>query len=137
MSPSGHVIQLHRPAFRNNGMDFTVRCPTIRFNPGNRLIRHMPRHRDLESGFKSLRRKYGAEYDVVKQAIWAAYNCKRIKNLKILANMLPSPLDGGDRCPGGVLIFSTKWIFVEQDVTYWHNSGRAMFFKGLQAAALV
>src|SRR4051812_4671236 len=54
---SGHLIEIHRPGFRNHGMDFTVRCPSIRFNPGNAAIRHMPRHEDLDAAFLSLKRK--------------------------------------------------------------------------------
>jgi len=26
-----------------------------------------------------------------------------------------------------------KWLFIEQDVTYWHFSGRNMLYRGLKS----
>lgn len=136
-APSGHHIELHRPAFRNNGMDFTVRCPTIKFNPGNRLVRHMPRHGDLVDAFRSFRRKYGSEYPAIQEAIESVYKCNKLPNLKRFSLFVSAPLSGGDRCPADVALLATKWLFVEQDVTYWNNSGRRMFYEELQAQQLI
>jgi hypothetical protein len=33
--------------------------------------------------------------------------------------------------PVDMLLFIIKWLFIEQDVTYWNYSGRAMFMSGV------
>ena len=30
------------------------------------------------------------------------------------------------------ILKTIKWLFIEQDITYWSFSGRAMLFNGLQ-----
>jgi hypothetical protein len=40
-------------------------------------------------------------------------------------------------CPADVAVLVAKWLFVEQDVTYWHNSGRAMTYEYLQDEGVV
>lgn len=130
---SGHTIELHRPANRNNGMDFTVRCPTITFNYENRLWRHVPRHEDLVTALQGIRRRHPAVFGLVRDAIGAIYRCQRVRGWRNLALLSSEPMGANQTvCPADVAVLVAKWLFVEQDVTYWHNSGRAMTYEYLQ-----
>lgn len=129
---SGHLVELHRPANRNNGMDFTVRCPTVTFNYENRLWRHVPRHEDLVTALKGIRRRHPADYQLVREAIRATYDCRVVRGWRTLARLNSEPMGiGGTPCPADLAVLVAKWLFVEQDVTYWHNSGRAMTYQYL------
>lgn len=137
-SLSGHVVELHRPANRNNGMDFTVRCPTITFNCENRIWRHVPRHKDLVAALQSIRRRHPAEYGLVRNAIEATYNCRNVTGWRRLVPLTSEPMGIGQTvCPADLAVLAAKWLFVEQDVTYWHNSGRAMTYGYLRAEGVV
>jgi hypothetical protein len=137
-SPSGHTIELHRPAYLNKGIDFTVRCQSVVFNDGQTRWKHVPRHRDLTAALASLKALYPRKYRRVRDSLLAAYNCKRTLGLSEISDMYSAPIiDGGKGCPADVAILVAKWLFAEQDVTYWHNSGRGMLFTSLESAGLV
>ena len=40
--------------------------------------------------------------------------------------------DFSNRTHGGKLTAVAKWLFIEQDITYWAMSGRAMLKEGLE-----
>jgi hypothetical protein len=137
-SDSGHIIQLHRPAFLNKGIDFTVRCMSIRFNPGKTRWRHVPKHDDLADILTGLQRARPRLYRQVQAAIICAFQCRPIEGLDRLALLTAPPLvPGHPGCPADVAVLVAKWLFAEQDLTYWNYSGRTMLFQKLRNAGLV
>ena len=133
-SLSGHSVELHRPAYLNNGMDFTVQCPSIVFAATiQKRWRCVPRHDHLSTIFSSLRRKYPRKYEDVQRALENAYLCKHLGDLKTISQLVSKPLVPNEAgCPADLAVLIARWLFVEQDVTYWHCSGRAMLFGKLQ-----
>ncbi len=137
-SPSGHTIELHRPAFLNKGIDFTVRCLSIVFNDKNPHWRHVPTHADVVEVLTSLKANYPGRYGEVSASLNRVYGCKGRVNLKAITELIAEPaIAGADGCPADAAVLVAKWLFAEQDLTYWNNSGRAMFFNKLRAEGLM
>lgn len=137
-SHSGHVIELHRPAFLNKGIDFTVRCQTVCFNPGKTRWKHVPKHDDLIEILRGIKTSRPRLYRGVKESLQRVYECKRVQNYSDLEKFMSPPLvNGAMGCPGDVAVLVAKWLFAEQDITYWNYSGRAMLYSKLRAEELV
>jgi hypothetical protein len=116
-----HDIYLSRPAQFNNGFDFTLNVSNINFNPSGRATTR-PTHQNI---LDDLELKKNAEinlYNKLKIQIDNIYNCEEPTQTKF------------DFCIGldsEILLECVKWLFIEQDVTYWNYSGRAMFYGGI------
>jgi hypothetical protein len=137
-SPSGHTIELHRPAFLNKGIDFTVRCLSVVFNGKNPHWRHVPTHDDLIEVLASLKAEYPRRYRDVSASLTRVYHCQGRVNLKAIADISAEPaVPRAEGCPADVAVLIAKWLFAEQDLTYWNNSGRAMLFNKLRVEGLV
>jgi hypothetical protein len=137
-SPSGHTIELHRPAFLNKGIDFTVRCLSIVFNGKNAHWRHVPTHDDLVQILSSIKDKHPERYPDVSGSLRRVYNCLGRVNLRAIADIGAEPVAAGaEGCPADLAVLLAKWLFAEQDLTYWNNSGRAMLFNKLRLEELV
>jgi hypothetical protein len=132
-SPSGHTIELHRPAFLNKGIDFTVRCLSIVFNDKNPHWRHVPTHSDLIEALGSLKSRFPGRYSDVSASLNRVYRCQGRVNLGAIADLEAEPsVIGAMGCPADAAVLVAKWLFAEQDLTYWNNSGRAMLFNKLR-----
>lgn len=130
----GYWVELHRPAFLNKGIDFTVRIPGVQFNESKaKHWRHVPRHKDIASILRALKSKHGtAKYAMISKAISDIYKCqdrKRLPNMRVEYLSQSLHVD--------VALLSLKWLFIEQDLTYWNFSGRAKLFEELQKQGLV
>ena len=90
------------------------------------------------SALLSIRRRHARQYPVVREALHATYLCRRVHGWRVLAQLASDPLGiGQTSCPADVAVRVAKWLFAEQDVTYWHNSGRAMLFDYIRDEGLV
>jgi hypothetical protein len=133
----GHIIELHRPAFLNKGIDFTVRCLSIVFNTKNPHWRHVPTHDDLIGILHSLQQVAPTRYGDVMASLNRVYRCQGRVNLKLIADIRAQPrVAGATGCPADAAVLVAKWLFAEQDLTYWNNSGRAMLFNKLRSEGL-
>lgn len=138
LSKSGHVVELHRPAYLNKGIDFTVRCPTVVFNNGRTMWKHVPRHDDLLAILQSLKNRYPQRYPEIRRFLRLAFECKSIRGLSAISHLTSEPIvEEYEGCPADLIVLVAKWLFVEQDITYWNNSGRRMLFKHLINEALI
>lgn len=130
---SGHRVELHRPANLNKGIDFTVRVPGIKFNhSGNSFWWHIPRHDDIAEALKLTKKQHGqAHYNKIKSCINLIYQSKDFNypNIFVRIHSQDIYID--------VILLSLKWLFIEQDLTYWNHSGRAMLFQKLKDSGLV
>jgi hypothetical protein len=121
----GNRIYLRRPAPLNKGVDFEVHVENTNFGISRRTTR--PSH---DSILADLRNKYDenhSEYENVRILIERLYLCEPINNEEYLA------LHFNSGHPIELILKSIKWLFIEQDVTYWNWSGRAMLYSGLIA----
>jgi hypothetical protein len=119
----GSRIFLKRPASLNKGMDFSVHYEEIRFR--NRGLVDMPSHSNIFDDLSLKKLSNSLMYKKASNIIQRIYNCEDI-SLGEFGNLqfeVGYPVDG--------ILMSIKWLFIEQDVTYWNWSGRAMLFNGL------
>jgi len=130
------IIYLQRPAYLNKGFDFTVnvknynfKAPTRR-NP-NRLT-HTPRHDSIFYPLNLIKSANIIDFNLIQIAIDEIYYCKD-PSILLQQNQF-QPLN--DKYIDGVeyetLLKVIKWLFIEQDITYWSFTGRKMFYNGLR-----
>jgi hypothetical protein len=124
-------IYLRRPAPRNNGIDFTVKSDGYRFPVGKRRM-HNPSHDNIFSMLQSKRVDNMLQYDNQVKPLIA-----RIYNVEPLMEHDYRILGFSDEAYSIELILKLlKWLFAEQDATYWNHSGRNMLFRWLQQGGL-
>ena len=61
----------------------------------------------------------------LKALIMKIYNCEEPKEEEIEACHFTEGLSLD------LLLYTIKWLFIEQDMTYWNQSGREMNYNGL------
>lgn len=120
----GRRIFLKRPARLNKGMDFEINVENTYF--GTKRKTTMPSHEDVLNDLIKKRSENPVDFGKVNNLIDILYKTNAIKDheLKLLY------FDTGYTIE--MLLKTIKWIFIEQDITYWNWSGRAMFYSALQ-----
>lgn len=116
-----HEVFLSRPAQFNNGFDFTLNVSNINFNPIGRATTR-PTHQNIYDNLLQKKVENLELYNELKAEIDRIYNCQTPTNTIFSFNT------GQD---SEILLECIKWLFIEQDVTYWNYSGRAMFYSGI------
>jgi hypothetical protein len=113
-----------------------VSIPTANylFKKTNRY--HTPSHDDIILALTYSQANYPTQYQSVKQHLHDAYNCI---NASFASG---SPLGyfsdyNNNLHPIEIIILASKWLFIEQDITYWNWSGRAMLWNELVKKNLV
>lgn len=112
------LIYLTRPTRLNKGADFVICCEGFtKFKNGND---RPPSHQDLVAEMKALVKKSPEHLAEMLNALKRIWNCESSK--AVLSEL---KLFRGDAKAERVLLLA-KWFFIEQDVTYWTESGRHM-----------
>ena len=126
---NGKKIYLHRPAFKNKGMDFEVRVEDYQFRygkNGNVLSSgNRPRHSEIWDDVREKIDENPEDSMKLKTLISKVYNCEGPSDEEIEACHFTKGL------PLDLLLYTIKWLFIEQDMTYWNQSGREMNYKAL------
>lgn len=122
---NGKRIYIERPAQLNKGCDFVVFVEDlILYKNGNDKP---PKHDDV---LNDLRAKKGTltivQYEQLKCAIESIYNLEQYNNTIQYTQTLPTV--GWDY---EVLLKLLRWLFIEQDVTYWSGNGREMLYSAI------
>lgn len=117
-----HEVYLRRPAQFNNGFDFTLNVSNLNFNPSGRATTR-PTHGNIID-----------DLILKKNADVGLYNEFKVQIDKIYSCINPEKVDFdfGVGIDSEILLECIKWLFVEQDVTYWNYSGREMFYNGIE-----
>ena len=125
-----HQIYLQRPAQFNNGFDFTLNVSGLNFNAksyneeGNlKRSTTRPSHAHIYTDLRDKKDEDLGLYRELLTQITRIYNCQEPTKTKFSFNC------GHD---SEIVLECIKWLFVEQDITYWHYSGRAMFYNGIK-----
>lgn len=114
----GSLIYLTRPTRLNKGADFVIHCQNFRkFKNGNDKP---PSHDDLADEMKALVALSDGHKKEILAALRRIWDCENSK--KVLGEL---KLFKGNAKAERVLLLA-KWFFIEQDVTYWTESGRHM-----------
>ncbi len=116
-----HEVYLSRPAQFNNGFDFTLNVSNINFNPNGRATTR-PTHQNIYDDLILKKETNPNLYFDLRTQIDKIYKCEEPTQTKF---------DFGVGLNSEILLECIKWLFIEQDVTYWNYSGRAMFYGGI------
>lgn len=117
----GHEIYLQRPAQFNNGFDFTLHVSGINFNPGGRSTSR-PKHQDIYDDLRLKKQENFQLYQQLMNEIRLLFDCQPL-------TIVSQALNFNRGLPSLILLECIKWLFIEQDVTYWNYSGRGMLFN--------
>jgi len=113
----GSWVYLTRPTRLNKGADFVICCEHFtKFKNGNDKP---PSHNDLLLEFCQLGQPAAQLKELLAalRRIWDCENSKQVlESLKLFK--------GNAKAERALLL--AKWFFIEQDVTYWTESGRHM-----------
>ncbi|MGE4311436.1 hypothetical protein [Desulfovibrio sp.] len=118
----GEQVLLRRPAPLNKGMDFIVCASRSRFLLGRRMMFN-PSHNNIYEDLLAKQRENPQNMNIILSIITDIYNCQRVDWVA-----LPTFMSGHDI---ELVLKLIKWLFIEQDVTYWNWSGRNMFYTGI------
>lgn len=130
-----YLIVLKRPARLNKGFDFTVNVNNFYFKGNSRRRHKNPSHDDIITILTQVKNQIGSRYNVIKQIIKQMFYLEEF-DLSPTGNIFFQDAEGTDR-PIAIILLAIRWLFIEQDVTYWNTSGRAMLMHSLIENGLV
>lgn len=126
---NGKKIYLHRPAYKNKGMDFEVRVEDYQFRYGKygNVISsgNRPSHSEIWNDVHEKVVENPGDGQKLKELITDIYNCEEPNEALMDSCHFTTGL------PLDLLLYTIKWLFIEQDMTYWNQSGREMNYNGL------
>ena len=121
----GRGVFLTRPAWLNKGFDFEIRVQDMKFPGGKGKSTDRPNHATIFEDLKLKRTADRAAYAALFRLIERIYLCEELTREDYEQLTFNSGL------PVDMILAVIKWFFIEQDVTYWNYSGRAMFMSGV------
>lgn len=122
---NGCHVFLSRPANFNNGFDFTLNVSNTNFNhyiAGKRASTR-PTHGNIIDDLTAKKIENPLLFSELIEQVDLIFECKTPTKLIFAFNTGHST---------ELLLECIKWLFVEQDVTYWNYSGRAMFYESIK-----
>jgi hypothetical protein len=120
---NGRKVYLLRPTWLNKGLDFQINLEGFKSKS-----QEAPKHADLLGDLEDKSHESPEKYKQLRKAIDEVYGCtepdealKKYPNLHFKSGL---PVDA--------VLKLLKWLFIEQDLTYWNNSGRRMFMNAIK-----
>lgn len=128
----GNIVYLLRPTWLNKGFDFMVNVEGFRSRTrtAKGQSKEMPSHKDV---IHDLSQKVVNKPERARlwfDAICAVYDCEEPSAVIARCRDIGSEYEDG-LAPDEVL-YIVKWLFIEQDITYWARTGRDMFMAALE-----
>ena len=125
----GSKIYIKRPAHLNKGMDFQVCAENfLKFKNGKDKA---PSHNDILADLKGKKLESVKKFQQLMDLIKKVFNCEEPDD--ILTNISLTFKTGASV---EFLLKVLKWLFIEQDMTYWNYDGREMFKRSIEKMAL-
>ena len=129
LSDGSHIL-LRRPTWLNKGMDFTVNSDRYSFLAEKNHISN-PSHANIVEMLAAKRAENPTVYESrVRPLITRIFNVEPIPE-----NEFAFPEFTTGEYPNysvELILKLLKWLFAEQDVTYWNASGRYKLFEHLR-----
>ena len=120
----GSRIYLTRPTRLNKGMDFVIYCEN--FTKWKKGTNRPPSHGDLIGELQAICGRSPKHCRELRRALGRIWNCdapdKVVAGLRLLRNDLQTERS----------LKVARWMFIEQDLTYWTESGRWMLRGGIE-----
>jgi len=123
----GTRVVLHRPTSLNKGFDFEIRVEGFNFARASNRSTSRPSHSDVLEDLQIKKQISPVEFARLLKCIEMVYSCQELS---------ASDYDTIHFTVGyhvDMILFVLKWMFIEQDVTYWNYSGRAKLMSGIRA----
>jgi len=112
----GRRVFLLRPTYLNKGIDFQVWVEKMDGSEDKR-----PSHKDVFHDLELKKKENPKEIALLKNAIKMVWECQEpdtvLKTVKLSFKQGFEP---------ELLLKILKWLFIEQDITYWNYDGRGM-----------
>ncbi len=119
----GSKIYLIRPANLNKGCDFVIVSENyLKWKNGNDKP---PKHKDVFNSITHLFCEDKSLKDGFSGAVERIYACENIDKVLSDHPILLSTL----KCEAERVLKLLKWMWIEQDITYWTGKGRQMLKK--------
>ena len=122
---NGNTVYLKRPARLNKGFDFEVNVANTLFKNKKRKS-SMPSHNVILRDLQVKKKESNQIYDEIRRIIDRIYECERIYDAELRS------LKSKKGYPPELICKIIKWLFIEQDITYWNWSGRAMLYSAIK-----
>lgn len=123
----GTQIYLMRPT-RSHGLDFEVRVKGFK-STTRKSKSERPSHDDVAHDLKSKLRTRPDLREELFASICDVYDCKDPKEI-VTQRPRVTELTAG--LPIDQILRIIKWLFIEQDMTYWLGTGRNMLMCGIE-----
>ncbi|RHJ78126.1 hypothetical protein [Parabacteroides sp. AM08-6] len=125
----GNQIYLKRPTQLNKGVDFEVRVSGINFRYGKHgntiSTGNRPSHNDIFDDLLLKKDEDIHKFETLIMLITRIYHCEDVTLSEYESCQFQKGL------PTDLILKVLKWLFIEQDITYWNRSGREMLFNNI------
>lgn len=118
-------IFIKRPARFNKGIDFEINVENTYFT-GKKRNSTRPSHNNILNDLRKKKVSNKNEYTKILKLIKKIYYRNEVDNRELNKIKINSgyPLD--------LTLKVIKWMFIEQDITYWNYSGRKIFYESIK-----
>lgn len=114
-------VFLLRPTFLNKGIDFQVWIEKMKNGDDKR-----PSHKDVFEDIRIKRKENSKDLPSLIKCINRVWNCEEPDEV-----IKDTELNFKNGFSVELLLKILKWLFIEQDITYWNYSGREMLKSGI------
>jgi len=115
---NGEKLYIHRPGVKWN-FDFKVEIPiNCGLDEG--------RHDQIASLLRRLKQQDEQEFNKLWQIVTTLYKCQD-NNVDVLLSKNPVYYEGEPAMD--ILLKVIKWLFIMEDIIYWHYEGRAFLYN--------
>ena len=125
----GSQIYLQGPTQLNKRVDFEVSVLGVKFRYGKygNIIStgNRPSHNDILNDLQLKKNEHIQKFRILLGLITKIYKCKDISLKEYQSCQFQNGL------PTDLILKVLKWLFIEQDITYWNRSGRDMLYNSI------
>lgn len=118
----GKKVYLLRPTWLNKGFDFQINLEGFKSNSNE-----APKHGDIIGDLVNKKKESPRDFQNLRELVDRVYACEEPD--VVLASQPNLKFQSG--LPVDAVLKILKWMFIEQDLTYWNNSGRRMLMSGI------
>ncbi len=118
----GRLVYLLRPTWLNKGFDFQINLEGFKSRSNE-----APKHQDILDDLAVKKKESVPKFKRFRTLIDLVYGCEEPDH--VIAQEGTLAFEAG--LPSDTVLKIVKWMFIEQDLTYWNNSGRRMLMNAI------
>lgn len=123
---TGNRIYLQSPANFNKGVDFLICVENFNYALGKGRKRNYPKHDDILNDLRKKKEENIEMYRKLLDLMNQVFTCHEIAESQWKDIQFYSGLSAEH------ILKVLKWMFIEQDITYWNYSGRQKLWNYIQ-----